>query len=307
MRKRLVAVIATATALLCSPAAAHVVSDRELQVFARFPSRFVERAMKDATPDDGGCVAPNRAGAWRDVVFQRPATLLLIDAAARGDSTSAERAWKALDQGFAAQIPSGDFRRRGAPRDSLLRDAAWVAAVCRGWIAVMNGPFQDRFRWRYALMKPKLERTVDFLEARSSSLIASCAGRPAALLVVAAAFLLADGTYHDERYGRVGQEALSGALARARSSDSCSFAADPSEHALGLEALQSIAIYFPSPTLERTAAVAARWLKPRSQPRPRRASRDGERWDHASTGEIELILRYATIPPPPPLAPPAEH
>src|SRR5205823_14350743 len=121
----------------------------------------------------------------------------------------------ALEAAFAAQLPSGDFRRvptAAAAPDTLMEDAAWIAGLTRALIAVMNSDLAERFRWRYAIMRPRLQRSIDYLEARAPGLTASHADRPGALMVIAAAFLLADGSYHDPRYGRAGQVALAAAI-----------------------------------------------------------------------------------------------
>ena len=291
------------TALAVATAArAHVVSDRELKVVQQFPPGAVRQELRASLPDSAGNVAPNRPGAWRSVAYQRPALLLLVDAAARGDSVVAERAWRAIDRAFDAQVPGGGFRRSAATSsaDSLMEGAAFVSGLGRALIAVMNSPLQERFRWRYSLLRPKLQHSVDWLEAAAPSLRAAYARRSGLLLVQASAFLLADGTYHDERCGRAGQAALAAAL-DLQTGDGLfpsNGAANRSEHALGLEALQSIAIYFPSPTLERAAAKAAAWLRAH----PGTVSRGATHaWTEVPAGEVAFALRYATIKPPPPL------
>jgi hypothetical protein len=302
------------------PARAHVVSDRDLQVVARLPAAAI-RGLALQAPDSGGFVRPNRPGAWRGVGFQRGALLLLVDAAARADTTRAERCWQALELAFAHQLPEGGFRGpapaagagdpgAGAELDD---EPAWLAAACRALIAVMNSPLQDRFRFRYALLKPKLQRSVDAFERRSEAFRLRHADRPALLLTAAAAMLLADGIYHDQRYGRAGQQALVEALALQRKDGLFPSAGRPgaAEHALGLGALQSVAIYFPSPTLERSAERARAWLSrnARSRPAGRPAARPASAAGPAAgrfepiviPGEIEFVLRYGAIRPPAPV------
>jgi len=295
--RRVAAIALLATSALASAlprsAIAHVVSDRELRVVAQFPAGAVRRMFADCAPDAAGNVPPNRSEAWLGAGHQRPAMLRLLEAAARSDTLDAERCWLAFDAAFAQQLPGGGFRRSAAPAaraidDSLTDATAWAACASRAMIAVMNSGLADRFRWRYALLKPKLQRAVDFVEARSDSLVAAHARHSAALLTAAAALLLADGMYHDERYGRAGQRAMVAALALQRPDGAfpTDGRADPASHALALEALQSIAIYFPSPTLERSASRAAAWLRAK---RP------------SATGDAAFVLRYAAIKPPPPL------
>jgi hypothetical protein len=302
---RAAALIAVTAVAFAGTASAHVVSDRELRVVRQFPAAAIRQELRAYLPDSLGNVAPNRPGAWRNVAYQRPALLLLIDASGRGDSVLAERAWRAIDGAFAAQLPGGAFRRDAATTsaDSLMEGAAFVSGLCRALIAVMNGPLQERFRWRYSLLRPKLQHAVDWLEAAAPSLRAAHARRAGLLLVQASAFLLADGTYHEERYGRAGQAALSAALELQHGDGllPSNGAANRSEHALGLEALQSIAIYFPSPTLERAGAKGASWL--RAHPAPASHS-TATSWTQPPAGEIAFTLRYATIKPPPPLGVP---
>jgi hypothetical protein len=194
------AIVAIALVGLAAPAAAHVVSDRELAVVAQFPAGFAGRTLMALVPDSLGYVAPNRAGSWRDVGYQRGAMLVLVDAAARADTVAAERAWRAIDVAFAHQHPPGGFDTRAtlgvgdSTAAAMADEAAWLAGVCRGFVAVMNSRLQDRFRWRYALLKPKLQRSVDHLERHHDELLAAHARHPDALLAIAAAFLLADGT-----------------------------------------------------------------------------------------------------------------
>jgi hypothetical protein len=175
---RATALVAVTAFGLAGTASAHVVSDRELHVVRQFPAA-TRQELRAVLPDSLGNVAPNRPGAWRNVAYQRPALLLLIDAAARGDSALAERAWRAIDAAFAAQLPGGAFRRDAATTsaDSLMEGAAFVSGLCRALIAVMNSPLQEQFRWRYALLRPKLQHAVDWLEAAAPSLRAAHARR----------------------------------------------------------------------------------------------------------------------------------
>ena len=70
----------------------------------------------------------------------------------------------------------------------------------------MNSPLQDRFRWRVALLLPKLRRSVDWLVAAGDELFELHEGRPDLLLVDAEAYLLADGIFHVEwRFKKLGE------------------------------------------------------------------------------------------------------
>jgi hypothetical protein len=292
---------ALASPLVPSLASAHVVSDRELRHVAAFPPGRAERALSSALPDSAGWVRPNRRDRWLGLDVQRPAALRLIVAAAHADTAVAERAWAALEAGFARQLANGAFEpapAAAAEAEQLAR-ASWLAATCRALIAVMNSALQDRFRFRYALLKPKLQRSVDALEAGADSIRALSSDSAGLLLATAAAFLLADGTYHDERYGRAGQASLASALKLQRPDGAFTSHGRASivEHAVGLEGLQSIVTYFPSPTLERAAANASGWLRTHGRSR---GARDGR---GVTPGEIEFALLYAARPLPPPLGP----
>jgi len=312
MKRGRLALALVVVSVVAPIAGAHVVSDRELKLIAQLPPGFGLRALASSLPDSFGCVAPNRSGHWLGIGCQRPCLLLLLDAAARGDSALAERAWLALDAGFARQRPEGSFQRDGHDPDrgaELMDETAWLAGTCRAWIAIMNSPLQDRFRLRYALFKPKAQRAADFLESRADSLLGMNARSGGALLIVAAAFLLADGTYHDERYGRVGQAALAAALATQSPAGLFPIdgSADVERHALGLEALQSIVIYFPSPSLERAETRATMWLRGHAGRGMSRSMTRRVGGPRVAPGEVDFILRYATITPPPPLGLPSRE
>ena len=197
-------------------ASSHVVSDREVRLLRDLPAGLVMRAAAADTPDAMGLAAPNRAP-WRDVYHQHGALLLLMDAAARGDTAQAEMAWKAVDAAFVRQTPAGDFEPGPPPsRESRLLHmsgvAVWLAELCRAEVVVMNSPLQDRFRWRVALMLPKLRRSIDWLAASAGDLWQLHAGRPDLLLADAQAFLLADGIFHEPRLNQLGQRSLVAAL-----------------------------------------------------------------------------------------------
>jgi len=308
----------TAAVLLSAPAArAHVISDRELRVVAQMPPEFVSKTFAAFLPLGAGFVPPNRPLDWQSVAAQCPAGLLLIDAAARGDTALAERAWTALDVAIAQQLPDGNFKRAGAPTDrrrtggelfgsvvgpsvdELADDAAWLASTHRALIAVMNSRLAERFRARYAAIKPRLQLTADFLEVRRASFLVARANDAPTLLTAAAAFLLADGTFHEPRYASAGEKALAAALELQEPDGSFPVAgrADPASHARALLALHSIAIYFPSAPTEKAAVWAAAWLKAHR----RVATRDPHH--RLAAAEIEFALRYAAIKPPAPITP----
>ena len=279
------------------PATAHVVSDRDIRVVAQIPSDWAAKAASAVIIDSAGCALPNRSGGWRHVGHQRGAMLVLVDASARADSIKAERAWTALDAAFAQQVQDGSFRV-GDPAIGRAADAAltaeWLAGASRALVAVMNGPLQKRFRIRYALMKPKLQRALDHQLTRHDELMTARGGDAAAMFAEASAFLLADGIYHDERYGRAGQQALARALTLQRKDGAylTDGKAEPQWHARALIMLQGVVIYFPSPTLERSAERAARWLRTKSRGR----AAPGQAMD-----EVGFAIHYAAIRPPAPL------
>lgn len=280
-------------------ARAHVVSDRDLRVVAKIPSEWGARASSAMRLDSTGNAPPNRGGSWKHVVHQRVAMLVLVDASARADSIRCERAWVALDAAFAQQIPDGSFRFD--PGTDRVADAAgtaeWLASAARGIIAVTNGPVQRAFRIRYALMKPKLQRALDAQLVRHDELMNARGGDALAMLAEASAFLLADGIYHDERYGRAGQQALAKALALQRKDGAFPLGpqVSPESQARALIALQGVSIYFPSPTMERSAERAARWLRGKAKSKARPIA-------SPPVDEIAFALHYAAIKPPAPLS-----
>lgn len=280
-----------------SPASAHVVSDRDLKVVAQIPGDWAARASSAVVIDSAGYVSPNRSDQWRHVGHQRNAMRVLVDASARVDSVRAERAWSALEAAFVQQVPDGGFRvgdaTIGRAADAAMT-AEWLASACRGLVATANGPLQKRFRIRYALIKPKLQRALDQQLTRHDELMSARGADAAAMFAEASAFLLADGIYHDERYGRAGQQALARALTLQRKDGAylVDGKSDPEWHARALIMLQGVVIYFPSPSLERSADRAARWLKDKAR---------GKAAPAQSAGEMGFAIQYAAIRPPAPL------
>ncbi len=247
-------------------ARAHVVSDLEVGVLTKLPPGMLAHLAAADAPDGTGAVGENREH-WRSVGAQAPALRLLADASARRDSLAAERAWRAIDLAFAHQTPGGGFAH--APftsyRDSLaemLGTTEWAAATCRAFVVVMNGPMQNAFRLRYVLTLRKLEATMHWLEARVPELEIAHARHGPELLAIAQAFLLGDGTFHVESFGRIGQRTLQKALALQRRDGAFPHDADVSldAQAGALESLESVAQYFPSPMLERATDLVAGWI-----------------------------------------------
>jgi len=250
----------------CGTASAHVVSDLEVGVLRKLPKGLVARLAAADLPDSAGRVGENR-GHWRGVGAQGPALRLLADASARRDSVAAERAWRAIDAAFGEQTTGGTFRHApfAAPGDSLADltgTARFAAATCRAFVVVMNGPMQNAFRLRYVLALRKLEATLHALEARAPELETAHVRHAPELLLLAQTFLLGDGTFHVENFGRIGQRALTRALTLQRKDGA--FPRDAvvtlGDQAASLESLESVAQYFPSPLLERATDLVAGWI-----------------------------------------------
>lgn len=250
-------------------ARAHVVSDLEVGVLVKLPPGMLAHLAAADAPDATGAVGENRVH-WRHVSAQAPALRLLADATARRDSLAAERAWRAIDLAFAHQVPGGGFGHApftptAAYRDSLdeiLGTARWAAATCRAFVVVMNGPMQNSFRLRYVLTLRKLEATMHWLESRAPELEIAHTRHGPELLVLAQTFLLGDGTFHVESFGRIGQRALQKALALQRKDGAFPRDAEASldAQAGALESLESVAQYFPSPMLERATDLVAGYV-----------------------------------------------
>ena len=245
---------------------AHVVSDLEVGVLVKLPAGMLAHLAAADAPDATGAVGENREH-WRNVGAQAPALRLLADASARRDSVAAERAWRAIDLAFAHQTRGGGFQHVPSTsyRDSLtemLGTARWAAATCRAFVVVMNGPMQNAFRLRYVLTLRKLEATMHWLEARAPELELAHVTHGPELLVIAQAFLLGDGTFHVESFGRIGQRTLQKALALQRKDGAFPHDADVSldAQAGALESLESVAQYFPSPMLERATDLVAGYV-----------------------------------------------
>jgi hypothetical protein len=300
-----------ALSMIPGAAAAHIVSDRDLRVFAQLPSGFAAQAFAAFTPDSLGYVRPNATGAWANIIHQRPAMLLLVDAVAHSDTVAAERAWSAIDRAWFEQRGDGGYDRAGAVAadtsvtgSELRGEAAWMAALARAQIATTNSAIASRFMWRHALLLPKFKHTMEYLEARQADLLAADSSDAGGLLVTAAAFLLAEGMFHDVRYGRIGHQALTRALTLQRSDGllPCLGREDLAHHAIGLESLQSIAIYFPSVTLDEASRRAAEWLRTHTRTSDLKRLADEparvNSWK-VGVGEIEFVLKYAAIKPPP--------
>src|SRR5438876_7981775 len=163
-------------ALVGGPARAHIVSDREIVILRGLPAGLL--AGMSERPDSLGYVGANHGG-WQHVEHQSSGLVGLMDACARADSTGAEAAWSVIDAAMRHQRPSGDYDAAGAETRArqLERTGWWIAQLCRAEVAVMNSPLQDRFRWRVALLLPKLRRSVDWLVAAGEELFTLHEGR----------------------------------------------------------------------------------------------------------------------------------
>jgi hypothetical protein len=261
MTARVVLLAAALGLAATRPAVAHIVSDREVVMLKGLPEGLA-RSLSPR-PDSLGYLAPNRRGGWRHVEHQESGIARLMDACARSDSVEAEACWLLIDAAMRHQTPAGDYE--AAPPEArpaqLERTAWWIGQLCRAEVAVMNSPLQKRFRWRVALLLPKLRRSVDWLVAAGDELHRLHEGRPERLLVDAQAFLLADGIYHEPRMAELGQRALVAALGAQRKDGA--LVSSPRElwaHARALTGLTEVATYFPMPALEDAAKRASQWL-----------------------------------------------
>ena len=146
----------------------------------------------------------------------------------------------------------------------------------------MNSPLQDRFRWRVALLLPKLRRSVDWLVAAGEELFTLHEGRSDLLLVDAEAYLLADGIFHEPRMAELGQRALAASI-RGQRKDGALVAhtSDLAGQARGLTGLIEIATYFPMPSLDEAAKRGAEWLSRRLSPQAREPSLLAGTWREA--------------------------
>ncbi len=270
---------AVALACVAVPALAHIVSDREVTLLRQLPPRLVAGLTRDDAPDATGATPGNRPES-RDLAGQRGAFLRLDDAAARADSATAEITWRAIDATFAHQTPAGDFQPdahdRAVPDTSLAHlggIVAGIAELARSEVIVLNSPLADRFRFRVALMLPKLRRTIDALAARAATLARLHRSRPDLRIVDAEAFLLADGIYHEPSLNQLGVAALAEALAAQRPDGA--FGRDDAldAQALATWSLLAITTYYPAPSLEQAARRASDGLAKRLERLPRTATR----------------------------------
>ena len=252
--RRALVLAAALIATLATRAHAHIVSERDVALIRSVPAQRMAMLLAGAMPDANGCVGENR-GTWRGVEPQAAAAFLIADAATRADSARCEIAWRSLDAAFEQQTPRGDFLR-AEPTGALAARVGitrWMGESCRALVAVMNSPLQERFRWRHTLMLPKVRRTLDWLVAGADSAQAQlqAAQDAPALLSQARCFLLADGMFHEESFGRAGQRAIQSALAM-QADDGTFHSPTPGAPAQSASvwALQSVAEYFPSPSLE---------------------------------------------------------
>ncbi|NOT33680.1 MAG: hypothetical protein HOP12_05850 [Candidatus Eisenbacteria bacterium] len=295
-RSRFALVLVLTFGCVAAPAHAHITSDRESRALASLDASIVARTRSAGLPDSSGWAGANARGARR-VSEQAAALRALSDAAARIDSTTAERAWTAIEAAMRLQRPGGGFEFVEAPTDSIAgwRDAAvFLAELNRAIGAVMNSPLKHRFRWRWALLRPKLERAMNGLAAVSPRLEAGAKRDPALLLTLAESFLLADGHYHLEAYGAAGQRALAAALAL-QTTDGRFRGATADRQARCLDAIEALALYFPGPFLDRASAR----LAPHVEALGRTANAD-------ALAARSLGIRAARLALPPPL-PGASH
>jgi hypothetical protein len=302
-------VMAIACALLAGPAHAHIVSDRELRHVRQLPEDSMHSALAFAAPAVGGPAPSRPPRRWNGIGTRRPAVFVLIDAAARSDTARAELAWAAIEEGFEHQRPDGWFDRSqaGGP-DEWLDTAAWLGGVTRGLIAVMNSTLADRFRFRYALLKPKLQRSVDALAAGADSARGLNENRAGFLVVTAGALLLAEGTFHEPRYGRAGQPALVAGLALQKPNGllPTNGTANRAEHVLGLESLQALDLYLPSPSIDRATSRGEDWLKHHRGPAKTTGSR-AESKAEVAPGEVQYVLLFSSKALPAPAGGTAHH
>lgn len=281
-----------------APALAHVVSDREVRVLQALPWSDVAAALASSWPDSAGAVAPDDASLGWSAGPQAGAMLLLMTAASRADSVAAERAWRAVDFAFVRQRRDGgfDLGRPGSsatPRFEAAIDPGPVSLIGelgRAEIALENGPVQARFHWRVVLMLPKLRRSLDSLVAGAATIESRGAGRPGELMSAASCCLLGDGIYHVETIGLAGQRLLVAALAT--QSKGGQFRADSpgalAEHALALEKLQPLVLYFPAPSLEDAEKRAAQWLLEKMESGTKPSD-----WSAAPSGSGAITARRA--------------
>jgi len=303
-RVGLVAAWLAVAAAIPAPAAAHIVSDREARALGRLADSLYAVARL-AAPDSAGMCGPNRPADFR-VSAQVPALRLLALASARADTAVAERAWRAIDAAMAMQRPGGRFERteNGATADTLLgwEDAVdWLAELNRTVAAVMNGPLKARFRFRWALLRPKLERSTSALVRMAPVLERRSPGNAVRLLAMAEAFLLADGHYHYTGYGLAGQRLLSAALAMQRLDGSFAPPSPgaPAGDVRALDALEALSFYFPAPFLDRASARLAKRIETSHRAGGTAAAR-GLDPETRRLAERTLALRAARLALPPP-------
>jgi hypothetical protein len=241
-----------------SSAGAHIVSDREAKVLAALPDSLARQTLAEDAPDASGFCGVNRTPGTFRASAQVPALRVLGEATARRDSATAEKCWLAIQQALVMQRPGGRFEllADGAPQDTVLawEDAVvWLGALNRTVAIVMNGPLAEQFRFRWALLRPKLERSMNGLVAMAPLLEQRAKKDPARLLELSEALLLADGHYHVTEYGLAGQRALAAALPMQKSDGSfaAKSAAKLAYETRCLSALEGMNLYFPGPFLDR--------------------------------------------------------
>lgn len=267
-----------AALLLVAPARAHVISDKELVTLRALPPGAARALLAPLLPDADGAVAENHGG-WRHLRLQTPALYALAEASARADSATAERVWKSLDLAFAHQQPSGAFEHGRVdegtgPNDDLAETVDWLGEACRAMVATTNSGLTARFGWRHTLMLPKFERSLRWALAATPAREAAEPNRAGRLLSDARTFLLADGMWHDEAFGRAGQRAIAAALALQH--DDGAFAdearVDVVTQAHAVSDLQAVVQYFPAPSLESALTRAAKCLATLATAKPVRGA-----------------------------------
>ncbi len=253
-------------ALGAAPASAHIVSDRELVTLRVLPAGTLRPVLAPVLPDSGGAVGANRAG-WRRLEEQTPALFALADAAASADSATAERVWKSFELTLRHQRPPGDFDRDTtsasvAANDEAAAVVAWLGETLRGFTAMMNSGLADRFRWRYALALPKLDRSVRWALAAAPARQAVEPLRAERMLSEARMFTLADGIWHQDAYARAAKQAMTAALSLQREDGTFhdDGRASARDQARCVAHLQAVAQYFPTPELKGALTRAAQSL-----------------------------------------------
>jgi len=228
---------------------------------------FLHLAVGNSLIRDDGISSKNYPEFWA-VSEQRVAANMVMRGIAENEETVVERGWKGIEFGFSKQEPDGNFYYNpklddlGITEEDKLEDASFFLEAAGHSIALLqNSGFKNDYAEKIQLLEPKIELSLDWLEANKEALKLKAANAPNRLVFDALAFSL---------NGRkaVGEEFIQEALSKQHSQgyfiEHGGF--DSSYNAVSILKLELYQLYFPSSQIENAIKESMAWEKTRILP-----------------------------------------